>query len=120
MMCSLDVNDDQKKFNFAFSLMELRWHNRTSPSQFWRGQTNHHNLSVAVFPLAKMCRGLECNPGLIDQYYVWHKGGGHKYNVMVKGSQRANLWLVRPEWRQVSGEGKSAKEWLRSVANLEG
>ena len=118
VMCSLDVNDDQKKFNFALSSMELLWHNRSSPSQFWRGRTQHHNLSVAVFPIMKMCRSLECNPGKIDQYYVWHKGGGHKYNVMVKGSRRVNLWLVKPEWRQISGEGKTAEEWLRSVANL--
>ena len=99
--------------------MEVHWLNRTSSSEFWRGQSDRHNLSVAVLPMSKMCRGVEqCAPRLIEQYYVWHKGGRHKYNLMVKGSKRVNLWLVKPEWRQVSGEGKTAEEWLNSVTNL--
>ena len=120
-MCTLDVNDDQKKFNYALSSMELKWDNRTSSNQFRQGHTNHHNLTVAVFPLTKMCRGiLDCNSALIDQYYIWHKGGGHKYDKMVKGSRQVKLWLVKENWRQVSGEGKTAEEWLKSVANLGG
>ena len=120
-MCTLDVNDDQKKFNYALSSMQLQWHNHTSSNQFLRGRTNQHNVSVAVFPLTKMCRGiLDCHPALINQYYIWHKGGDHKYNKMVKGSQRVNLWLVKGNWKQVSGDGKTAEEWLRSVANLGG
>ena len=120
-MCSLDVNDDQKKFNYALSSLQLKWHNRSSSKDFWRGNTKLHTVSVAVFPLSKMCRGLKhCYYSQMEQYYIWHKGGGHVYNAMVKGSQKAKLWLVKPEWWQISGEGKTAEEWLRSVANLGG
>ena len=118
-MHGFDVTDDQKKLNYALNRLHIQWDKRDSRSQPWCGsapvQNNSSNLTVTVLPMDSICRGPGCNVKRVNDYYVWHQGGGHDYKAMIVGASKARVWMLRRDWESLKTSNLTGSEWLRAI-----
>ena len=109
--------DDQVKMNRALDSFHIVWDERNSTDSPWHGRGSS-NLTVTILPMNWVCRGhAACRKHPVGSYYIWHRGGSHSYDRMLKAAHVARVWLLRPNWKEVSNQNSlKGPEWLKSIS----
>ena len=115
----VDVPDDQVKMNRALDSFHIVWdkRNSTMTNSPWHGRGSS-NLTVTILPMNWVCRGHgACLKRSVGSYYIWHRGGAHSYDRMLSAARGARVWLLRPNWKEVSNQNNlKGPEWLKSIS----
>ena len=117
------IRDDQKKLNMALNSLNLSFDFHAKDTTLpWQGKARliineaSTSLKVTVLPMKKICRGKDCQQEMLPECYVWHQGGGHSYERMVRRAATAQVWLLRNDWSTVSTKSNhTGKEWIREL-----
>lgn len=105
---------DQKILNYALDSMQITWR-VDQDSGFQEGITSPEDLHVTVIPNSKICRLHNCDPKMVDNYFVWHKGGNSTAKKL-EDTKRISMWYLSDDWIDKNECFElETEEWLKCL-----